>query len=202
MIKTVYFDLGNVLVLFCHKKMIRQMAELSGLTPEEIHTLLIQKKVQEEYEKGKISTEQLYSNFARIGKRSFSLLEFMEAASDIFTPNEEVYPIVHSLKSQGIKLILLSTTSECHFNWIYSRYPILRQFDDLILSYEAGACKPDPLIFKKALSLAGCPKSDCFYTDDIHQYVAAARQEGLDSEVFTDAASLKKHLISRQVQNL
>ncbi|MBS0625341.1 MAG: HAD family phosphatase [Verrucomicrobia bacterium] len=200
MIKTVYFDLGNVLVFFCHKRMIQQIAEVAGLTVPQVQALLIQERVQEQYERGQIKTEELYTRFSRLSNRSFSLLEFVNAASDIFTPNVEIFPVIHALKDQGIRLILLSNTSECHFNRVYSHYPILRQFDDHILSYEAKACKPDPLIFKKALSIAQCHKSECFYTDDIHEYVASARKSGLDSEVFTGVEPLRKHLSDRQIK--
>ena len=199
MIKTVYFDLGNVLVFFCHKKMIQQIAAVSGLSVQETRSILIEKKIQEDYELGKITTEQLYSHFAKLGNRSFSLLEFMEAASDIFTPNEEIFPVIRQLKDRKIRLILLSNTSECHFNRIYSHYPILRLFDRLVLSFEEGTCKPDPVIFQKALALAECSPSECFFTDDIQEFVGAARKSGLDSEVFSNVPILKKHLSDRKV---
>ena len=197
--KTMYFDLGNVLVFFCYKKMIGQIAEVSGLSTPEVQELLLHKKMQEDYESGRIGAEHLYTQFARLGKRSFSLLEFFNAASDIFTPNEEIFPIVRSLKKQGIRLVLLSNTNECHFNRVYSHYPILREFDEMILSFQAGACKPNPLIFHKALAVAGCPKSECFYTDDIPEFIASARKVGLDSEVYSSVGELKRHLAERQI---
>lgn len=196
----MYFDLGNVLVFFCYKKMIQQISHVTALSSQQVQKLLIDDKMQEEYETGKINAETLFTQFARRSPRSFSILEFMNAASDIFTPNEPIFPIVRDLKKQNIRLILLSNTNECHFNRIYSHYPILREFDDLILSYEAKACKPNPLIFHKALAAAGCPKSECFYIDDIHEYVASARKLGLDSEVYSSTDELKKHLLARKVQ--
>ena len=199
MIQTIYFDLGNVIVFFSHQKMIRQIAETAGLSPQEVQSMLITNRGQIEHERGKVKTEELYAEFSRRGTRPFTFHEFIEAASDIFTPNTELFPIIEELKKRGIRLILLSNTSECHYNRVYSHYPILRLFDAHVLSYEAGACKPDPLIFRKALTLAECPKSNCFYIDDIPEYVTAARKTGLDSEIFTNVEALKKQLAARKI---
>ena len=178
---------------------MEQIAKISGLSVQETRSILIEKKIQQDYELGKMSTEQLYSYFAKLGTRSFSLLEFMEAASDIFIPNEKIFPVIQQLKDQKIRLILLSNTSECHFNRIYSHYPILRLFDRLVLSFEAGVCKPDPVIFQKALALADCCPTECFFTDDVQEFVGAARKAGLDSEVFSNVPTLKKHLFDRKL---
>ena len=199
MIQTMYFDLGNVLIFFSHKKMYDQLSHLTGLSEKEIQKILFEDKMQQRYETGKLSTPDLYAHFAKMGSKSFSLPQFTHAASDIFTPNEELFPIVEEMKKRKIRLILLSNTSECHFNEVVRRYPILRQFDDWVLSYKTGACKPDPLIFEKALSLAECPRENCFFTDDIQEYVEGARKVGLDSEVFSGTASLKNHLASRSL---
>ena len=199
MIRTMYFDLGNVLIFFSHEKMYRQLSELSGLPQKTIRSMLLENDTQYRYETGKISTEKLCSYFVKASPKSFSLPDFTNAASDIFTPNEELFPIARELKNQQIRLVLLSNTSECHFNYIFERYPILKEFDDWVLSYKTGACKPNPLIFEKALSLANCPAENCFFVDDVPEFVNAARKAGLDSEVFSGVETFKKHLGERGV---
>ena len=198
----MYFDLGNVLVFFSHEKMYNQLSQLSGLSSDAIRAMLSHKEMQGRYETGKISTEELYQHFTKASKKSFLLSEFTHAASDIFTPNEELFPVVKDLKRQNIRLILLSNTSECHFNQVWKLYPILKEFDDWVLSYKTGACKPHPLIFQKALSLANCPHERCFFVDDIREFVEAAKKEGLDSEVFLSVHLLKKQLKERGVSLL
>jgi HAD superfamily hydrolase (TIGR01509 family) len=197
MIKTVYFDLGNVLIFFSFPKMLSQMSECTGMTVDEIQKLLFQTSVREQYEKGEIHTEDLYRLFLKSAPRPFTLHEFLAAFSNIFTPNTELWPLVEALKEKGIRLLLLSNTSECHFNYVYSHYPILRLFDHHILSYEVGSWKPDLQIFQKALQHAECTPEECFYTDDVPEFIHSARKAGLPGEVFTDVATLKAHLIAR-----
>jgi len=59
--------------------------------------------------------------------------------------------------------------------------------------------KPDRRIFKKALSLARCQPEECFYTDDIPEYIAGAKKVGLDGELFTGVEPLKQALLQRDV---
>jgi len=197
MIKTVYFDLGNVLIFFSMPKMLSQLSNCTGIPVPKIKQLLLKSNLRELYEKGLIDTDQLYKTFVHHAHKSFSLHEFMINFSDIFTPNTEIIPIIKSLKKEKIRLILLSNTSECHFNYAYSHYPILQEFDHKILSYEMGVWKPDSSIFEKALTFSECEKEECFYTDDISHFIKSARRVGLPGEIYTDVPSLKGHLSER-----
>lgn len=197
MIKTVFFDIGNVLIFFSLPKMFQQLSACTGLSAQSVEALLFGTDLRERYEKGLITTQELYHCFQKSSSRSFTLPELTASLSDIFTPNTELWPVVEALKKAGLRLILLSNTSECHFNYIQSHYPILRQFDQKILSYEVGAWKPDPPIYQKALALASCPPEECFYTDDIPAFIAGARKAGLQGEIFTTVPRLKEHLASR-----
>ena len=197
MLNTIFFDLGNVLVFFSHEKMVEQVASCTGLAKDAIWKILIEEKVQENYEAGKISTPEVVQMFQKRALQPFSTAVFLKAASDIFTPNLPIYPIIKDLKGQGIRLVLLSNTSECHFHHVSSHYPILKLFDDYVLSFEVGALKPSETIFLKALSLANCPPKNCFYTDDIPEFIAGAKKVGLDSALFTGVESLKKSLLLR-----
>ncbi len=201
-LKTIYFDLGNVLCFFSRAKMIGQLAACSGIEPQIIKKLLIEKKLQSRYEKGQINTKELHALFLSLAPRPLSYELFMRAITDIFHPNKELWSVVEQLKDQGIRLILLSNTCESHYQWIDSNYPILKLFDKQILSFEIGLVKPDPLIFQKALTFANCEPQECFYIDDIKEYVDSARAEGLNSEVFTDVASLKLQLKNKFSINL
>jgi putative hydrolase of the HAD superfamily len=122
------------------------------------------------------------------------------AASDIFWAHDDMLPILAGLKKNGYRLVLLSNTSISHFNWVREHYRFLPHFDDFVLSYEAGAIKPDFPIYEQALQKIQCDPHECFYTDDIPDYVAAGRRVGLQAEVFQNALSLAGHLRERQIR--
>lgn len=199
MVKTIYFDLGNVLCFFSHQKMMNQLSACSGIPIDRIKTMLVEEKLQELYELGKINTQFLFETLKKQSNKVLSISEFTQAISDIFVPNTALWPLIRQLKNQGLRLILLSNTCESHYEWIYDHYPVLKLFDHQILSYKVGLTKPDPNIFIKALEASKCAPSECFYTDDIPAYVESARRVGIDSEVYTNVENLKKHLIKRYI---
>lgn len=199
--KTVFFDLGNVLVKVHVPKLFSGLSEVSGLRVEELQKLLKSEKLQEKYERGKISTQDLYFAIHKRAKSGFSFEEFEKAFNDIFTPNEDVWKVVEALKKNQNRLILLSNTSECHFEYSKKNFPVLNFFDDFVLSYQVGAWKPDVSIFKKALSLTDSSLENCFYTDDIPEFINAASVLGIPGHIFQDAKILKKELFSRDFLN-
>jgi len=98
------------------------------------------------------------------------------------------------------RMLLVSNTNAIHFESIRRNYGMLRHFDGLILSYEVKAMKPRAEIFERALELAGCAPGECFYTDDIAEYVAAAREMGIDGVQFQSLEQLQAAMRERGIE--
>jgi putative hydrolase of the HAD superfamily len=198
-IKTVIFDLGNVLVFFSFEKIIAQVSSLTGLSPQAIHELLVRRELHGAYESGKISSENIYQIFLKESPKPFTPQEFFFAASNIFQPNDSIFPLLKTLKKKDLRLVLLSNTSPAHYDFLTPRLPILNLFDAKVLSFEVGALKPHPRIYSAALEAAQCSPQECFYTDDIPEYILAARTYGIDAEVFTDVKTLQEQFRQRSL---
>ena len=194
---TVFFDLGNVLIFFSLEKMFDQLAACMSVPVVTLRDHSQRERLAEQYEVGKLTSEQVYKSLQKLAPSRFSFQEMMHAMGNIFTPNTQLWPIVETLHMQGARLVLLSNTNECHFQFAYAAFPILRLFDHYVLSYQVGARKPDAEIFKRALQEAKGEKR--FYTDDIPAFVEAGRSVGLDAEVFHDVPTLKQQLIEREI---
>lgn len=194
MLRTVLFDMGNVLVFFCHDRMCSQLGALCGRTGGEMRRLLLDSHLQWEFERGQLSEAEFCNALSERVGQPLNIEDVRRAGSDIFEPHDEMLPILAGLRDAGIRLVLMSNTSISHLEWVRAQYTFLDYFDDLVLSYEAGAIKPEPAIYEVALSKIECPPEQCFYTDDIAKYVEAGREHGLQAEVFRDAATLRQHL--------
>jgi len=199
MIRTLIFDMGNVLVRFSHERMCEQIGALCARTGPEIKACLIDTGLQWEFERGRCDERQFHQRLEAATDRQIPIDELRHAASDIFEPNEEVVAIVRRLKQAGHRLVLLSNTSIAHYEFIRGRWDMLDPFDDLVLSYEVGAIKPEPAIFEAVLKAVRCPPHEAFYTDDIPAYVEAGRRHGIDAEVFTTAGELRAQLAARGI---
>lgn len=203
MIKTVILDIGNVLMFFNYDKMFRQVGEFCGMHADDVYHELIEKQLGIQYELGNITTSDLFDHFAKKATQPLKgYEEFKLAITDIFIPNSSLYPLVKALKRQNLRLFLLSNTCEAHFDYMLMKYPILEEFECYILSYKTRSRKPNMEIFSEAIRLAGCRPEECFYTDDIYEYVLGARDMGIDAELFTDSLTLRKMLSMRGIRGL
>jgi putative hydrolase of the HAD superfamily len=199
-LETLLFDLGNVLVHFSHDRMCRQMAEVCGTTTAELRSQLIDSGLMWDFERGRVSAGELIARLESSLARSIDAERLATAASDIFTLNAEILPVLAAARRRGLRLVLLSNTSPWHYDWVRTRWDVLEFFDRLVLSYEAGAIKPEAPVFEAALRAIGCPPGACFYTDDIAAYVARGREFGLQAEVFTSVPELRAQLATRGLE--
>lgn len=197
MIRTFLFDLGNVLLHFSHDRMCAQIGALCGRSGPDVRKLLIDSGLQWDFERGLVSDVEFCRGLGAAADFTFELDTLKRAGSDIFVLNEPMLPILDALKARGHRLVLLSNTSIAHFEFVEREYDVLERFDDFVLSFKVGALKPDRAIFEAALKAIQCDPEDCFYTDDIADYVEAGRTFGLQAEVFTDHAALLEQLRRR-----
>lgn len=195
--QTIFFDLGNVLIFFDHQKMCHQVAEYTGLKLDLVQEIM--KKYGDLYERGAITSRFLYDEISKMTQKELDFERLIYAISDIFEPNEEVIEIFYKLKAKGHRLFLLSNTCHAHFTFVSSQFPFIQQFDGYVLSYEVGARKPEKKIYEKALEIAGCQNEECFYTDDISDYIASARSMKIDAEQYTSPQALTQHLYARGI---
>ena len=199
MIRTCLFDMGNVLLHFSHDRMCQQMGQLCHKSGDDLRRLLFDSGVQWEFERGLLTAEEFHKTFQTLVGIGVDFEELIHAASDIFELNRPMVPLLEGLKSHNYRLVLFSNTSVWHYQFIRKRYEVLDYFDDCVLSYEVGAIKPEPEMYRAGLRTIRCAPQECFYTDDIPRYVEAGRKFGFDAEVFTDTDHLSRLLTARGV---
>ena len=200
MIKTFLFDLGNVLLFFSHDRMCEQIGQLCDRSADEIRELIFTPNKHLEYERGEMTEAEFQEWLEQQTSTSLSRTELRRATGDIFQPNESMFPLLKELSTRGHRLVLLSNTNYSHIAFVRDTYSILDEFDHLILSYEVGAVKPEAAIFEEALARIECRPEDCFYTDDIPEYVEWGRSFGLRAEVFTNTEQFVEQLESFGIQ--
>ncbi len=197
MIRSILFDLGNVLVPFEVQRAYKLLAQQSGLSTETVAERIRDSQIYNVYESGMLETGEFLERFQSLLGFQCPKSEFREIWNAIFLPETSTSEeLVLDLK-QRYRLVLLSNTNDLHYGWLRERYPILNHFDAYTLSYEVKAMKPDPKIFAAAVANAQCEPGECFFTDDIARYVEAARAFGIDAEQFTGEHNLRAHLSTR-----
>ena len=196
--KTVIFDLGRVLVHFDFKRGYRALEGLCPHAAAAIPKLLAGTGLVEQFETGLVEPRDFVAAISRVLDLNVDYKRFCEIWSSIFTDTLLPESMLEGLKAR-YRLLLLSNTNAIHFEMIRRNYPLLRHFDDLILSYEVKAMKPQPAIYRAAIERARCEPGECFYTDDIAEYVAGAQAMGIDAVQFDGAERLTEEMKARGI---
>jgi glucose-1-phosphatase len=196
--KAIIFDLGKVLVHFDFKQAYQRLEPLCPHAATEIPRVLATTGIAQRFETGLITSAEFVSEISRTLDVDVTYDEFCDMFSCIFQHTLVPDSLVEDLAAR-YRLVLLSNTNAIHFEWIRARYPILRHFHEMVLSYEVKAMKPQPAIYEAAVAKAGCRPEECFYTDDIAEFVEAARRIGIDAVQFTGAEQLQAELKARGI---
>jgi putative hydrolase of the HAD superfamily len=119
--------------------------------------------------------------------------EFARGFTDIFTPIESTRALIRGLEGR-YRLGLLSNTNELHFRRHIRNEPVFPLFDAVTLSYEIGALKPEPAIYRDALGKLSLPSEECVFIDDIEAYAEGAKAVGIRGIRFTGREKLLSDL--------
>ncbi len=195
-----YFDLGNVLLDFDHAAACRNVANITGLSPDVVRRTIFESGLELRYEAGELTTEEFHQEFQSRTGTTVAIDALSHACSDMFALKPGMVPLLAELRSGGHRVGLLSNTNIAHWRFVYpNRYEELwPHFELFALSFELKSLKPLPRIYEQAAALAGVPASAIFFVDDRADNVAGAVAAGLDAIFFESAAQVRQELIRRQ----
>lgn len=194
MTSTVIFDMGNVLINFSHEKACAQISTLCDRPAHDIFRVLFSSGLEMRYEAGQVTREELLRQMEIGLGCKLDMQQVVEAACDIFWPKPDMEALAAGIKAAGYRLVLLSNVNEDHFEYIQARYDFPRLFDEHVLSYKVGACKPDDLIYQRAITAARCDASKCLFIDDVQENVDAAKRNGIPAVLYRGTSQLKNDL--------
>ncbi len=199
MYKAVVFDLGNVLLKFDYQIIIDSINKIEkGLGDKFAQLYYDNYHLHEQLEKDDISVQDFTNIMLTWLDNKITAEKFYHIYSDMFTPNNDVIELLPKIKL-NYKLFLLSNTNYIHQKYGWQQYEFLKYFDKLILSQEIKARKPEEEIFKKAQEIISCKPAEIFFTDDVAEYVEAAKKSGWDAVQFTNFDGLDTELRKRNI---
>ena len=200
MVRAVILDLGNTIVPLDFTRGYRELQAACGHSVEELRRRIGSTDLVVRLESGQVAPEDFVAQFSEILGLRVNYAGFRRLWSSIFLPDTLIpEPFLASLKKR-YRLVLLSNTNAIHFEMIRESYPLLGHFDHFVLSHEVRALKPAPVIYDEAIARAQCLPQECFFTDDIDDYVEGARRAGIDAEPFRGFEKLQTDLKARGVE--
>ncbi len=193
-IRTVLFDLGNVLVS------IDPEAPLRALQLTTVPDLERYKKYVAEYvyhfEKGNLIAEQLFDLTDDLFERHYTHEELRFAFMSIIGQPVEGMDLIIKKVAQKAHVALVSNTNDLHFEYCRRAVPAVRLLHHHYLSYQIGAMKPDPEFYRHVINDLETDPGTMLFIDDRQENVAAASKEGMRAHRFTSIEVLKGELRS------
>jgi putative hydrolase of the HAD superfamily len=96
-----------------------------------------------------------------------------------FSAFPDAVPALEALRGRGLRLVAVSNW-DCSLPRVLDRCGLGELLDGTITSAETGSRKPDPVIFERALELAGCEAAEVLHVGDTaEEDVAGARAAGI-----------------------
>lgn len=193
MIKAIVFDLGKVIVDFDHVTICKRLATYCSFTPEQIYARIFTSGLEAAFDEGNITPLEFFHKVKESLNLDIPASAFKNIWNAIFSLNPGISVLIEQLK-KDYRLLCLSNTNLWHFSYCMERFPVLRNFNSFILSYEVKKRKPNRKIFAEAIKKAGVLPSECLYIDDLELYIKKAREMGMNAVHFTSLDKLEKEL--------
>ena len=194
MIRTIVFDMGNVLLRFDPPYFIRRAGA------EEDRALLLREVYQSlewaRMDRGSMTeAEAAAAMCARLPERLHSTVHALVDAWDRpILPVEGMEQLVSELKAAGYGIYLLSNASlRQHEYW--PRVPGSSLFDGTLISADVGLVKPQPEIYRLLCETFALKAEECVFIDDAINNAEGAFLCGMHPVVFHgDVAELRQKL--------
>ncbi|HSB01042.1 MAG TPA: HAD family phosphatase [Anaerolineales bacterium] len=192
-IKAVFFDLGGVIVRTEFQAPRQQLADQLGMEYDDLNKVVFGSETSSRASIGEISADEHWAYVIQRLKRPASeLAAIREAffAGDIV--DRTLLDYIRSLRGK-YKTGLISNA------WGDLRDFIVREkfddaFDQIFISAEVGAMKPEARIFQLALEQFGVSPNEAVFVDDFYENIEGCEKIGMKGIHFKDPETALQQL--------
>ncbi len=178
MIKSVVFDLGNVLVDLQYERGFAKFGAYCRLPPAEAMARLA--GLSRRTNLGQLDPWDFYQEARTVLELSpeADFHTFRAIYGGIFGGRPGMGRLLRALAPR-YRLGVCSNTDMIHLHAILEEFAYVRIPTVRVLSYEVGLMKPDPRIYELLLERLGTAPEETVFLDDLEENVAAARRLGI-----------------------
>jgi len=198
--RAIIFDIGRVLIRVDISRAMGGLASGLTLTPQEVWSAIEKDPHWLDWQEGRMSPRDWHLHLTKRLGASLTFEEFSEVWNRALDPKPIHSEAFLEKLSKNYRLALLSNTDPIHMSQEEARFPFFRFFPVRIYSYQVGASKPDPIIYRQALQACKVRAEEAVYIDDVAAYAEAARRLGMTGIVFQSPEQLQTDLRNLGIQ--
>ena len=191
-IKTILFDLGNVLAYIDFNEFWRSLGFLHQ--KEIIPFADGYKSWTRQYETGFISTEEYLAGLQSVFEHRFDVAQIEKAFANIIQePIDGMIDVVKSA-SRTHRTALVSNTNEIHYKISLEKFDVFDVFYKQYLSYRMHVMKPAHGFYDAIIKDQMLNSSEMLFIDDLITNVKGAQAAGMQAIRFENPEQLKESL--------
>lgn len=181
MIQTVIFDMDGVIVdtePVHHYAYNQHFKQLNITVSPEMYASFTGFSTKNTFEKLKEHFD-IKEDIASLIETKRSLFnDAFDQKEDLFLL-EGVEDLIKDLHSNGIQLVLASSSAKVTINRVFQRFGLHQYFSHIVSGEDFPQSKPHPAIFIKAAELVQTPVKNCIVIEDSTNGIRAAKAAGI-----------------------
>lgn len=189
------FDLGNVIVDIDFNRVLGAWSNFSRVPLATLKQSFTMGEAFHQHERGEISDEVFAEKLCHEMALPLSYEQFSHGWQAVFVGiRPEVIAIMHKLREQRHRVVILSNTNRLHTTFWPEEYPEVKAAADKIyLSQEMGMRKPEARIYQAVLQAEGFSAADAVFFDDNVDNIEGANQAGITSILVTGKETIPNY---------
>lgn len=194
MIRTIIFDIGNVLADFSWEAHYRRF----GYTGEKLERLAkatVKSDAWNEYDRGELSDGEIIQKFIENDPElEEDIIRCLTDVEGMVVRNDYAIPWIQELQEKGYRTLYLSNFSERAKKECAKALDFLPYMDGGILSYQDKVIKPMPEIYQLLIERYKLVPEECVFLDDTQKNLTGAEAFGIHTILFRNQKQAREEL--------
>ena len=199
-IRALLFDLGNVVFEIDFGRSLAAWNALAGRPAASPIAPFDFDDAYRSHEVGLIDADTYFAHLARKLGLPQDLARIREGWNALLVREiAETLAMIDAVRGR-LACHALSNTNAVHLEAVRTRFPgLLERFDQVFASHEVRLRKPDPRLFHHVLQQLDLAPHEVLFFDDLAENVDAARALGMQAELVTAPADVRRALAARSL---
>lgn len=194
MIKTIIFDIGNVLADFTWEQKYRSLGFTEDVL-ERVSKATVLSKDWDEYDRGILTDEEILSRFIQNDPEIEAAIRLsQEHFKGLVSRNDYAISWIRELKDKGFQVLYLSNFSRKAHVECADALDFMAYTDGGIMSYTVKCIKPEAQIYQLLIDKYQLIPEECVFFDDRQENLDGARKAGIRTILFQNKEQAVKEL--------
>lgn len=197
--KTIIFDLGNVLLSFHPEEYLLQ--HFDQTTMEDLLIIIFCSDEWVELDLGNLTIDEVIDIFSKRNPQYTQEISFvLKNWTEMLKPIKKNIDILKRLKSLGYPLYYLSNFHKEAFEKMFTQYDFFKLFDGGVVSAYEHTIKPNYKLYEILLVRYSLNPKECLFIDDTLMNIRSANELGMDGIELCYGVELKDELLKKGIE--